>query len=201
MDIPGLGPGWSVLASEDLPHAGAPEPIGGSFGRGGVVRLGDLVIRPYRRGGFLRHLNERTYPSPHRFQNELGVHRALWSAGLPTVPPVGCAWRRLGWGYEGAFLTTWVEGQPWPRQWGGTSWEVVAGFMAALAAWGCWIPDFNATNVHLGADGTARILDFDRGVFGAAGDLEARYRRRMARSLAKLGAPEALRAQAEGGAR
>ncbi len=198
VDIPGFGAGWSLLASGELPTGEGLAPMPGAFGRGGVSRWGDLVVRPYRRGGLLRHVNERTYPSPERFQGELAIHRALWGAGLPTVAPVGCAWRRLGWGFEGVFLSTWVEGRPWPRHWEGASWEVVAGFMSALSSWGCWIPDFNATNVHLGADGTVRILDFDRGAFVIRGNLEARYRSRMVRSLTKLGAPEALRAQAEG---
>lgn len=178
-----------------------PIPLGGAFGRGGVARLGEVVIRPYRRGGLVRWVNERTYPSPRRFQAELAVHRALWDAGLPTVPPVGCAWRRKGWGCEGAFLTTWVEGQPWPRDWQGAPWEVVAGLMEALASWGCWIPDFNATNVHVGADGVVRMLDFDRGCWGEQGDLLDRYRGRMLRSLEKLGAPQELLVQAVGWAR
>lgn len=194
--LPGWGDGWSLLASEPLPGSGDCAPLPGAYGRGGVARVGDLVIRPYRRGGLVRHLNERTYRSPKRFQSELAIHRALWGAGLPTVPPVGCAWRRRGLGYEGALLTRWVEGQPWPRAWEGASWTSVAECMKALAAWGCWIPDFNATNVHLGADGLVRFLDFDRGAFVRSGGLAQRYRDRMVRSLAKLGAPAALQSEA-----
>ncbi len=173
--------------------------MGGAFGRGGVARLETLVVRPYRRGGLIRHLNERTYPGPSRFLGELAVHRALWSAGLPTVEPMGCAWRRHGWGVEGLYLTRWQAGEPWPRNWPGAPWPEVAGILRALSAWGCWVPDLNATNVFIDEAGAVRVLDFDRASFISSGDLEGRYLGRLRRSLAKLGAPGALQAQAAGG--
>ncbi len=199
VDIPGHGPGWVVEASGDLVLAGTLQPLGGAFGRGGVARLGDVVVRPYRRGGFVRHLNERTYPGPSRFLKELEVHRALWSAGLPTVAPLGCAWRRHGWGVEGLYLTRWESGEPWPRQWDGAHWREVARIVRALSEWGCWIPDLNATNVFIDGSGGVRILDFDRATFLPPGELEDRYLARLRRSLAKLGAPQALQAEVAGG--
>lgn len=199
VDIPGHGRGWVLEALAGLELAGTLQPLGGAFGRGGVARLGACVVRPYRRGGLVRHLNERTYPGPHRFRQELNVHRALWAAGLPTVEPLGCAWRRHGWGVEGLYLTRWEAGEPWPRRWDGASWSEIARILRALSAWGCWIPDLNATNVFIDAEGTVRVLDFDRATFQASGDLEPRYLERLQRSLAKLEAPQALQLQvAEG---
>ena len=200
VDIPGFGSGWTLEASRGLELVGLPESLSGAFGRGGVMRLGSCVLRPYRRGGLVRHLNERTYPGPSRFQEELNLHRALWAAGLPTVEPLGCAWRRHGWGVEGLYLTGWEAGLPWPRQWSGGGWPEVARILRALAQWGIWVPDLNATNVFIGADGQVRVLDFDRGVHLADNaELPNRYLDRLSRSLAKLGAPETLRAQVAGG--
>lgn len=199
MAIPGFGAGWNLEAVAGLSLEGVPGPMGGAFGRGGVARLETLVVRPYRRGGLIRHLNERTYPGPSRFLGELAVHRALWSAGLPTVEPMGCAWRRHGWGVEGLYLTRWQAGEPWPRNWPGAPWPEVAGILRALSAWGCWVPDLNATNVFIDEAGAVRVLDFDRASFISSGDLEGRYLGRLRRSLAKLGAPGALQAQAAGG--
>ncbi|HJV89165.1 MAG TPA: lipopolysaccharide kinase InaA family protein [Holophagaceae bacterium] len=199
MDIPGFGSGWTLEAAEGLTWVGPAEPLDGAFGRGGVTRLGDLVVRPYRRGGFVRHLNERTYPGPDRFRTELTVHRALWAAGFPTVEPLGCAWRRRGWGVEGLYLTRRESGAAWPRAWDAAPWPEVARLLRALAVWGCWVPDLNATNVFIDAQGGVRVLDFDRAAFGAREGLESRYLARLARSLAKLGAPAALQAQVAAG--
>lgn len=199
MEIPGFGAGWTLEASGGTVLEGVLEPLGGAFGRGGVARLGDTVLRPYRRGGLVRHLNERTYPNPSRFQQELAVHRALWAAGLPTVEPLGCAWRRHGWGVEGLYLTRWEAGGAWPRQWNAAAWPEVARIIRALSRWGCWVPDLNATNVFIDAGGKVRVLDFDRASFISGGDLERRYLRRLGRSLAKLDAPMGLQAQVAGG--
>lgn len=194
--LPGLGGGWTLLAAEDFDLPSGPAaPLGDAFGRGGVLRLGDLVLRPYRRGGLLRRLNPDRYASPARFERELGVHRALWERGFPTVEPVGCAHRARGAGYEGVLLTRHVEGRPWPRTWDARpeTLEALARALRALSAWGLLAPDLNATNVHLGADGVVRCLDWDRAAFRDPGEgLRARYLARMRASLRKLGAPEGL---------
>ena len=198
--IPGQGGGWTLEAEGDLTFGSEFTALGGSFGRGGVGRAGSVVIRPYRRGGWIRHVNERTYLDPSRFRRELQVHRALWEGGFPTVRPLGCAWRRCRWGVEGLYLTTFAPGASWPRSWDPSAWPRVAEAIRALVAWGCWSPDLNATNVHLAAAGEPLILDFDRATFVRGGDLAARYRARLLRSLEKLGAPEGIRERLRGGA-
>jgi hypothetical protein len=199
VDIPGFGTGWTTDASPALALAGQPEILGGAFGRGGVARLGEVVVRPYRRGGFVRHLNERTYPGPSRFREELAVHRTLWAAGLPTVEPLGCAWRGQGWGVEGLYFTRWEAGNPWPRAWEAAPWPEVARIIRALAEWGCWVPDLNATNVFITEAGVTKVLDFDRATFRGPGELKLRYQARLLRSLKKLSAPQALQDQVAGG--
>jgi hypothetical protein len=170
--------------------------MGQAFGRGGVFRAGEAVLRPYRRGGLVRHLNAAVYATPARFEQEFQVHRALWAAGLPTVEPLGWACRRRLWGWEGVYLTRFAEGTPWPRAW--DSPHALAGLrtlLGALCDWGLYAPDLNATNVLVIPGGGILALDWDRAVWSRRPDLAERYRERLRRSLAKLGAPEELRAQ------
>jgi len=190
--VPGEGDGWTLLAAPDLDLEGEGGGLSGAFGRGGVRRLGEVVLRPYRRGGLVRHFNGRIYLSSARFAQEFMVHRALWLAGFPTVEPLGYAVRRRAWGVEGLFLTRHAECVPWPRNWAARD---VAGQLrspiGALCAWGLHSPDLNATNVMITPEGGVLLLDWDRATWGG-GDLLARYRARLARSLTKLEAPREI---------
>ncbi|MBP1625803.1 MAG: 3-deoxy-D-manno-octulosonic acid kinase [Holophagaceae bacterium] len=190
--LPGLGRGWRLEAVGGLQVPEETADLPAAFGRGGVIRAGDLVLRPYRRGGLLRFINDRTYASADRFLQELEVHRALWEAGFPTVEPLGIAHRRKGLGVEGVLLTRYVESRPWPRCWDAPG-VIPALRLAidALVSWRLWSPDLNATNVMLGNEGIL-LLDWDKAQWFEATDLRERYRERLIRSLRKLGAPEAL---------
>ncbi len=190
--IPGEGDDWTLLAAPDLDLEGDAAGLSGAFGRGGVRRQGDVVLRPYRRGGLVRHLNARIYASSGRFAQEFLVHRALWLAGFPTVEPLGYAVRRRAWGVEGLFLTRHEECVPWPRTWEARD---VSGQLRsaieALCAWGLHSPDLNATNVMVTPEGGVLLLDWDRAAWGGR-DLLARYRTRLVRSLTKLEAPNQI---------
>ena len=196
-ELPGMGGGWRICTPGGFIPTGDPTPLPGAFGRGGILRVGDLVLRPYRRGGLLRHVNEKTYRTHLRFAAEHAIHKGLWEAGFPTVEPFGYAWRPSGLGVEGVLITRLAEGEAWPRRWdlstdrGGD----IRRLIGSLCDWGLWSPDLNATNVILPATGGALLLDWDRAGFEYAGvDLWPRYRARLERSLRKLGAPpEALR--------
>lgn len=190
--LPGLGDGWSLVAMPDLAF-GEAFPLGEAFGRGGVRRLGEIVLRPYRRGGWVRHVNQRIYGSPARFEREFALHRALWLAGFPTVEPLGYAWKRRSWGVEGVFLTRFAACEPWPRGWDRSErvLAVLKGQIDALCAWGVFAPDLNATNVMIATDGEVLLLDWDRAAWGGV-DLFHRYRARLLRSLEKLGAPREI---------
>jgi hypothetical protein len=196
MDLPGFGGGWRVCTPGALVPTGDPQPLTGAFGRGGVMCIGEVVVRPYRRGGLLRHVNDRTYRSHLRFAAEHAVHRGLWEAGFPTVEPLGYAWRPKGFGVEGLLFTRYIEGTPWPRAWaeGQSRLDAIRTGIQALCAWGLWSPDLNATNILLPAAGGVLFLDWDRAHFEPEGvDLWPRYHARLARSLNKLGAPEGAR--------
>lgn len=192
--VPGLGPGWAVAGRPGLDLGGAHAGLGEAYGRGGIFTLGAVVVRPYRRGGLLRHFTARTYASPRRFQQELGVHGALWEAGFPTVEPLGCAWRRQGLGVEGLLFTRRARGEPWPRNWSAAALDPLQAALRALCAWGLHAPDLNATNVLITPAGGVLLLDWDRARFADGAGLMGRYRSRLLRSLVKLNAPESVRA-------
>ena len=197
MSIPGCGAGWTLESGPGLDLGGEAGSLPAAFGRGGVRRLGDLVLRPYRRGGLVAKVNAATYASPARFRRELAIHRALWEAGFPTVEPRGLAWRRSGLGVEGVYLTRFADAKPWPSAWSALALGDLLEALAALSAWGLFAPDLNATNVMWG-DGGLILLDWDRAAWSGTG-LLARYQARLRRSLAKLGAPDPVRAALDQG--
>ncbi len=189
-DLGGLGAGWTLTVPEGLEIPPTEDPLEGAFGRGGIQRRGAVVLRPYRRGGLVRFFVQSAYASPRRFEREWLIHRALWDAGFPTVEPLGFGFRRRGLAFEGICLTAFAEGPAWPADWaaGTARIDELRVALRALADWGLWAPDLNATNVVLAAGGL-RLLDWDRAAFVPAADLLPLYRRRMLRSLARLRAP------------
>ena len=193
LELPGLGGGWRVCTPGGVVPSGDPVLWDDAFGRGGLMHVGDVVMRPYRRGGFLRHFNERTYRTHLRFAVEYAVHRGIWESGFPTVKPLGYAWRPCGFGVEGVMFTRMEEGESWPKRWELTR-ERAAEIRNAidwLCEWGLWSPDLNATNIILPTEGGALFLDWDKARFEPVGtDLWPRYRARLERSLKKLDAPK-----------
>lgn len=188
-----FGEGWNLVVPKDLVIPDQGDALAGAFGRGGVQRWGTLVLRPYRRGGLVRFLVASRYASPRRFEREWLMHRALWESGFPTVRPLGFGFRRAGIAFEGLYLSEFNEGRPWPTEWnaGLDRLTELRRCLDALADWGFWSPDLNATNVLIGPEGI-RLLDWDRSAFVPDGNLLPLYRRRMLRSLRKLAAPESL---------
>ncbi len=197
--MPGLGSGWELHAAEGLDLGKEASPLEGAFGRGGILRLGEAVVRPYKRGGLVRHLNRDRYLGTGRFESEYRLHAALWEAGFPTVRPLGFGCRRRGLGWQGLFLTAFEPLTPWPRVW--SSSPEVLPRLAELLRWlseaAVWAPDLNATNVMVRGDGELLLLDWDRAGAGSPADLAPRYLDRMRRSLRRLGAPEEVAALAE----
>ncbi len=190
VDLGGLGADWILVVPPDLVIPDREDPLAGAFGRGGVQRRGELVLRPYRRGGLLRWLVHSTYASPRRFEREGLVHRALWEAGFPTTRPLGYGFRRRGVGFEGVYFSAFLEGPSWPSDWpaGEAQLARLGQALRALAQWRLWAPDLNATNV-LVTQGGISLLDWDRSAFVPDRDLLPLYRKRLVRSLQKLAAP------------
>ena len=196
-ELPGLPGTWRLVVVPGLALEAPGAASGLAFGRGGILRAGDLMLRPYRRGGLVRHVNARLYPGPGRFRREFLAHQALWDAGAPTVEPLGWAARRRLWGWEGVYLTRHVPALPWPQAWERSDQLApqLDTLLRALCAWGLLAPDLNATNLLLDAAGNLLALDWDRARWLPGQALMARYRARLARSLAKLGAPPEVQAR------
>lgn len=192
--LPGLDGTWTTWLASHVDLDRVAEPLGASFGRGGLRKAGDFVLRPYRRGGWVRHVNERIYVGASRFVHEFEAHRALWEAGFPTVEPSGYAFRRAWWGYEGVYVTRFTPSTPWPRVWERST-EVLPQLrkmLEALCAWGLHAPDLNATNILLCPDGTILALDWDKAQWTDDSKLMGRYQDRLLRSLVKLDAPKEI---------
>ncbi len=192
-----LGANWTRMGPSDLDLSLDPASLGEAFGRGGVHRRGDVVLRPYRRGGAIRHVNERIYLNSDRFQAEGDLHRALWESGFPTVEPLGFAFRPRSWGVEGIYFTRHVKALPWARAFNRTG-ELLPQLktlLEALSEWGLHAPDLNATNFIIDESGSLLALDWDRGTWIEPGkDLHELYLRRLDRSLFRLNAPMGIRA-------
>jgi hypothetical protein len=194
--LPGLGGKWQIFSTTVLSGLNEAKPLSGVFGRGGLIDADGYILRPYRRGGLIRHFNKGIYPTANRFKNEYYIHAALWDAGFPTVEPIGYAHRRRFWGAEGVFITRKADVLPWPKVWENEGSQAhakqIAILIKALSAWGLWSPDMNATNFLLAPDNRILALDWDRAKWAQKNCLTERYWMRLKRSMYKLNAPAAL---------
>jgi len=196
MELPGLAGSWRIFGNIGHCDFGETKRLDGLFGRGGLIQTGDYILRPYHRGGLVRHFNQNTYLTANRFKTEYYVHTALWNAGFPTVEPVGYAYRRHSWGVEGIFITRMTDSLPWPKAWSnGDSKDKVAQvvrLIKSLSAWGLWAPDLNATNFIVTHNDQILALDWDRAGWTTKRDLYKSYWTRLERSMCKLNAPTSL---------
>lgn len=187
-----------------LSATGDAEWVGGGRAEHPVVRLSDqtrALIRSYRRGGALRHLNRSRYFVGHRAHAELRATEAARAAGV-RVPEVLAAVERRGTlGYTAALATRWIEGARELAGWlegrsteaRTVALEAVGRGMGDMHRGGVAHPDLNLRNVLVvdGASGAPEVylIDFDRArVYPAAVPRARRARdlRRLARSARKL---------------
>jgi len=210
--VPVLGP-WLLARRLEIPPDAAPI----ASGRGAAFRITfpgghRMVLRLYRRGGFLARLVRETYlglqPRPLR---ELALTVEVRRRGVPAAE-VLAARVEGGITYRGALVTaevpaaaTLVEAlRAAPDVAARRALAAATGrAIASLHAAGVFHADLNLTNllVHPGEDGPGVVLlDFDRARLRAT-PLPIRVRRRnlrrLARSLAKLDPTGALAGEAE----
>lgn len=190
-----------------------PPPPGGESVAGGrtshalvALPTGErAVLRSYRRGGILRHLNRERYFLGHRAFAELLATEAAHVSGIRTPLPLAAAERRALVGYTALLATLWIPGSCEAAGW--LAQANLPGTLAVLREAGRQIgrmhaagiahPDLNLRNLLVG-DTSAEpapvvyLLDFDRArLYHAAvpGRRRARDLRRLARSARKLGLP------------
>ncbi|HYJ80998.1 MAG TPA: lipopolysaccharide kinase InaA family protein, partial [Longimicrobiaceae bacterium] len=181
--------------------------VGGGREAHAVVELPSgekAVVRRYRRGGLVRHLNRGLYFGGNRAFDELRATERARAGGV-RVPTVIAAVERPAWiGYRALLATLLI-----PDGRDGAAWLADAGEearlrmlreagaqVAAMHAAGVAHSDLNLRNL-LVAPGEDRVdavyvLDFDKAAVGTAPVATARRTsdlRRLERSARKLGAP------------
>src|SRR5215510_7840386 len=177
-------------------------------GRGPVQRIesseqGNIIIRHYQRGGFVRHFVRNLYwDRPPRPLVELICTETARQRGVPTVEVLGAGVEWVGLGlYHGAFITReakgcinlweWLHGRP-TGQVRETAVAAVAQAIACMHNAGIAHADLNLTNilVQITTDSPVVLLiDFDRAhIFPGSlpPPLRERNLRRLHRSLNKL---------------
>lgn len=195
--------------AELLGLAGDP-PVSGMAAGGRaphpVVDLGAgerALVRRYRRGGAMRHVNGARYFVGHRSYEELVATERARAAGVRGPLVLAAAERRRMPGYEAWIATRWIAGAQDLVGWlvaassagGEAALEEVGRQISAMHAGGVAHPDLNLRNVLVGEvepGGPAiHLIDFDRARVFEGRVPEARRRRdleRLFRSARKLGA-------------
>jgi 3-deoxy-D-manno-octulosonic acid kinase len=157
-----------------------------------------VLVRAYRRGGFIRHFNGARYFVGHRAYEELLATERARASGV-RVPFVLAAAEKPGAiGYTAWLSTRWIEGVSSSLGWltrgeedRGRVLRLIGEQIARLHDAGVGHPDLNVGNILVRTDGgEVTILDFDRAVL-YPGKAPAATRianlRRLARSARKSG--------------
>jgi 3-deoxy-D-manno-octulosonic acid kinase len=168
-------------AQEDAVRRVAADPEGlapaEAVGRAPLARIegrdGPLLVRPYRKGGLLRHVRGRLFRGRWRPLDEFVLHHALAQAGVPVPEAVGCVvlGQRMGWrGFllvrelTGALdLEAWLHGVPGPSGIAPATVLRRAGrAVRRLHDAGVEHADLHPKNLLVTATGDVLVLDLDR---------------------------------------
>ncbi|HEX2091595.1 MAG TPA: lipopolysaccharide kinase InaA family protein [Longimicrobiaceae bacterium] len=171
---------WETHASLLGLH-GTPEATAGRAGGGReahpVVALPSgerAVVRTYRRGGAVRHLNRERYFLGHRAFAELRAAEAARRGSVRTPLPLAATERRAGVGYTAHFATLWVPDARDLAAWLADADPVRRLEVLREAGWqvgrmhraGVKHPDLNLRNLLVRDPGEGApevyLLDFDR---------------------------------------
>ena len=185
---------WEGRAEEWIGGGRAPHP---------VVPLPDggrAVVRRFRRGGMVRHLNRERYFGGDRAADELGATEKARAGGV-KAPEVIAAGRIPAFpGYRAMIATRLIAGvEDAAAALAGadgnarfkTLWEA-GRQIGRMHAAGVAHPDLNLRNLLVGEPGEVWVIDFDRALVMDGVVPRARRQRdldRLASSAAKLGQP------------
>ena len=217
----GYEPYASYLGFADAPPMGAETVAGGRQAHPLVVLPdgGRAVLRTYRRGGALRHLNPSRYFLGHRAFEELRATEQAASGGARVPRVLAATERRQKIGYTATLATDWIPDAQEAATWllGATRDARIAALrdagrqIAHVHDAGVSHPDLNLRNLLVRERGTGEggerhngaragdavgpivyVLDFDRAkLYRGPVPKTRRLRdlRRLARSARKLDAP------------
>lgn len=162
----------------------------------------EWVLRPYRRGGLIARLSARRYLwtglERTRAFRELRLTADLHQRGLPVPAPVAAAVTRHGLTYEAALITERIPGARALA----SRLETAKADEALLRRVGTTIRrfhdagldhvDLNVRNLLVDEDGAVWLIDLDRCRLRPKGAWQAANLARLARSLAKSSAADAM---------
>ncbi|MBB3329790.1 3-deoxy-D-manno-octulosonic acid kinase [Halomonas campaniensis] len=200
---PQIGP--HLVDPDHWRHAG--RVIGEAPGRGASLFLDagagrEWVLRPYRRGGLVARLNASRYLwtglERTRAFRELRLTADLHDRGLPVPRPVAAGVTRHGPTYEAALVTCRIAGARALAsllEGDETNDDLLKHVGATIRRFhdaGLDHVDLNARNLLIDKDKKTWLIDLDRCRLRQDGAWKTRNLDRLARSLAKFGAPEAM---------
>lgn len=186
----------AVIADALLDGAGCVPLCSG--GRGTVFRFplpeGSGIVRPYRRGGLMRHFISEGYLLENRPLRELRTHWRCVEKGLSVPEPLGVCWGRSGFWLRGAIATREASGVTllqYLQESRGNAAPMLALAGAAVFAMheaGVWHADLQVRN-FLVANDRIVLLDFDKARIAHSLSATARTRNllRLRRSFDKNG--------------
>lgn len=186
------------------PSGPANTALGGRtvvFG-GRIEGIGPVVVKPYRRGGFMRHLTKRYYLKfgPTRCQQEFELLQTARKLGINAPEPVAFAYcGRLY--YTGWLITRSILQPESLVQLANTDGAAAQRVMPSVIEQVSKLiehrilhADLHPGNVIVDKDGRAFIIDFDKGrIFtGSRDKLRELYLQRWQRAVSKYGLPDML---------
>lgn len=157
-----------------------------------------LVLRHFRRGGFMQHVpgDNYFYTGEQRSRSfaEFALLSHLWSLGLPVPEPIGAMLHRRGPIYTADLLTRRIPGaHSWSTGLVQTVsnialWEKIGRTIAQFHRHGVCHADLNAHNILVDQCDNVFLIDFDKGKTKSTQKVfwRARNLARLQRSLKKL---------------
>lgn len=188
----------------ETPDASSDSVLGGrrSIDRIELSGMGTVVVKHYRRGGLLAHLNKKTYlmlKNP-RSQLEFEQMQQVRKIGIQTPEPVAYAYTS-GLFYRAWLITREIKNQQSLAELSRTDPDrarkaavSLAGQVNILIANGVYHADFHPGNILVDDQERVYIIDFDKaGVCNWSRErLLKKYRQRWHRAVCKHGLPDLL---------
>ncbi len=151
-------------------------PASGRGGRGALARIetdhGPVMVRPYRKGGLLRHVRGTLFSGSWRPVSEFVMHRRLKAVGVPVLEAVGCVVLRRALGWRGFLLTREIDGAVDLESWlygvgrdDGDPRDILRHAGAAVRSLhdaGVVHPDLHPKNLLIAPDDTVLAIDLDK---------------------------------------